>query len=140
LAGPDVMAAVSVMVPANPYVGVTETDEVLPGVPCWAATLIPIRPGGKSENRLEGLAPYDQRIDPQHELVVAVGLAPVRGKKVKTVVQPRNIAVYAGPDKDRHPHRPISLSSRLSTADHFINYLLLSQRNCSMIPVGNQNV
>ena len=45
--------------------------------------LVPIRPRGKSENGLEGVAADYEGVDPGDEFVVAVRLAAVGGQKIE---------------------------------------------------------
>src|SRR3954466_4564483 len=67
--------------------------------------LAAIRPGGKGQNRFEGIAADHQRIDAGHELVIAVGFAAARWQKIKSAVGARNESVDAGSDKNRHHGR-----------------------------------
>ena len=63
--------------------------------------LVAIWPGPQSQNRLEGLATYHNRVDAGYKLVVAVGFAAVRRQKVEIAVRSRDEAVDARADKDR---------------------------------------
>src|SRR5437667_11022604 len=85
----------------------------------WAAaqhndSLVAVGPGLKSQNRLEGLAAYHNRVDAGNKLVVAVGLASALRQKVEIAVSPSNKAVNAGADKHRCRHRALLAASCLT--------------------------
>src|SRR3982074_1934531 len=81
--------------------------------------LVTIWPGGKAQNRLEGLAAYHERIDACNKLVVAMGFAAARRQKVEIAVQPRDKAVDAGPNKDRYHHVKSLTRGRLTIQTPF---------------------
>ena len=64
-----------------------------------------IWPSRKSENRLERVAAYNERIDGCYEFVVAMGFATARRQKVNIAARTRNESVDAGPDENRYGHR-----------------------------------
>src|SRR5204862_3129931 len=66
--------------------------------------LLTIRPGVKSQDRLEGLATHDQRIHRGHELFVAVGFAATLRQEIELTIDSSDKAVEAGANKDRCFH------------------------------------
>jgi hypothetical protein len=84
----------------------------------WTATQdhdapVPIRPGPKRENRLEGVAAHHNYVDGCYEFFITMILTAVGWQKIQGSVRARDETVQAGTDKNRNDHCGLLVLSRI---------------------------